>query len=138
MNFARGPARAFCDVVITMHVLLACPILLTSFSLGIERSLGFVMETEDSRQFTLRSILRISVLAAVAIIAISVPFFADFMNLIGAVANTLLIYIFPVVFHTRLTNRISIVKIIVLVVGILGGTMGTIDALTALYRDMYS
>lgn len=68
-------------------------------------------------------------MASVVLVACTIPFFADFMNLIGAVANTLLIFIFPVVvfysliqFHAKLFKVKNIaMSIIILLVGIIGG-----------------
>lgn len=76
-------------------------------------------------------------MALVVLIAVTIPYFSDFMNLIGAVANTLLIYIFPVVFHAKLfgVSR-GLLSALILVVGCIGGGMGTLDALSNLYHDV--
>jgi amino acid permease len=133
LNMPLGFTRILCQLVVTIHVILAIPILITTFSLDMERILKLSSSTEND-EFIKRAFLRFGILLLVVIVSITIPYFSDFMNLIGAVANTLLIYIFPVVvnhilfnpqFHFKLfkirTISTYILSAFIVIVGIIAG-----------------
>ncbi|KAJ3386908.1 hypothetical protein HDU92_002211 [Lobulomyces angularis] len=95
----KGFSSAVGTYLITTHVLLACPLLLISFSLEVERKFFFhLKENERLKSFTLRTI----VLGGVAITASVIPYFSDFMELLGAFVGSILMFIIPVVFDWKL------------------------------------
>ena len=139
LSLSAGWGRWLCQVVVTLHVILACPILLTTFSLDMERLLGFDMEQDPFKQ---RLALRAVIMSGVVTVALLIPYFADFMTLIGAVANTLLIFVFPIVFDAKLNGlgpwRLCLVHGFILLIGLVGGSLGCYQALLALYHDFQS
>ncbi|RUP42822.1 hypothetical protein BC936DRAFT_138036 [Jimgerdemannia flammicorona] len=87
-NFLSGIPKTATIVVITAHVLLAIPILMTSFAFEVE-------EPHPQNRVYFESHLPRYHRRLLAAAAIFVPFFGDFMSLLGALANCGLIeYIF--------------------------------------------
>ncbi|KAJ3276566.1 hypothetical protein HDV01_004099 [Terramyces sp. JEL0728] len=133
LNLPPGFSKTFGLAIITFHVVFACPLLLTTISLDLERALNF--NTVVSRSF-----LRIIILASICFLSVFLPYFADLMNLIGAVSNTMLIFILPVILDHVLHPSKSLPKMLlhlfIVIIGLVGGSMGTYDALLALYNDV--
>ncbi|RUS27896.1 LOW QUALITY PROTEIN: hypothetical protein BC938DRAFT_482598 [Jimgerdemannia flammicorona] len=87
-NFLSGIPKTATIVVITAHVLLVVPILMTSFAFEVE-------EPHPQNRVYFESHLPRYHRRLLAAAAIFVPFFGDFMSLLGALANCGLIeYIF--------------------------------------------
>lgn len=138
-SIPEGGAKIASIVIITVHVLMAAPILMTSFSLDLEKLFG-ISSFNHSRVMVvvLRFILRLTMLVIVAVIAAFVPFFGDILSLLGAFSNCTLILIFPIVFYLKLTGWRNkhwaelILCFFVVLVGIVGLVFGTISAIEAL------
>lgn len=141
-NLPTGGPKSASIIIITIHLILATPILLTSFALDVEKMLkinsehrSFVME------WGLRFLFRGTLIVAIAVVAIFVPFFGDFMSLLGAFSNCALVFIFPVLFYYKLTGYKGkpwyeyILAILTLLLGIVGLIFGTISAIQALDYD---
>ena len=70
-----------------------------------------------------------------------IPFFGDFMSLIGALANCLIVFVLPVVCYVKLFKRASLPWyeqlwcLLILAVGMIGCILGAADAIHALIRD---
>lgn len=70
-----------------------------------------------------------------------VPFFADFMSLIGALANCGLVFLLPILCYLKLTGWRNkkwyelVFCAITIFLGIVGCVFGTIDAIRALVHD---
>ncbi|KAF9180579.1 hypothetical protein BGZ51_009833 [Haplosporangium sp. Z 767] len=126
-------------VVIIIHVILAAPILLTSFALEFERLIdvtvarrGVVMER------VYRSVIRLAIVAVCGAIACTVPYFGDFLSLLGALGNCTLIFVLPILCYFKLVGwrhlkwyELVWCAIIVLI-GIISAIIGSIDAIKAL------
>lgn len=126
-------------VVIIIHVILAAPILLTSFALEFERLIdvtvarrGVVMER------VYRSIIRLVIVGVCGGIACTVPYFGDFLSLLGALGNCTLIFVLPILCYFKLIGwrhlkwyELVWCAIIVLI-GIISAVIGSIDAIKAL------
>ncbi|KAI8616794.1 transmembrane amino acid transporter protein-domain-containing protein [Chytriomyces sp. MP71] len=143
-NLPPGLASNFAVFLITVHVLFAIPILLTTLALEVERRIDMPrLSGNDARQEArVRAALRCGLLLLIVMLAIAIPFFKDFMTLLGAVANTALIFVFPVVFdfqlfgfQTRSTFE-KVFGIMILVVGVFGGVVGGFEAVVALVNDV--
>ncbi|KAJ3216418.1 hypothetical protein HDU67_009472 [Dinochytrium kinnereticum] len=142
-NLPPGPVSKFAIAVITGHVLLAIPVLITTFSLEMERRLGISGKAGRSvgTEAVMRAGLRVGIVVGITALAMAVPFFADFMTLLGAIANTNLIFVFPVLFDFSLfgfhhrTFKEKAIGVIILLVGIYGGVIGGWEAIMALVRD---
>ncbi|GAA5811733.1 hypothetical protein MFLAVUS_005175 [Mucor flavus] len=141
-NIPAGAAKMASTIIITLHVLMACPILMTSFALDLEKMFG-ISSFNHSRvvEHSLRFALRMAMVVLIAVIAIYVPFFGDFMSLLGAFSNCALILIFPIIFYLKLTGFRNkhwaelILCFFGVLLGIVGLIFGTISAIKALKAD---
>ncbi|KAI8098715.1 transmembrane amino acid transporter protein-domain-containing protein [Halteromyces radiatus] len=137
-----GPSKIAAQIIITLHVIFACPILLTALSLDLEK-LFKISSFHHSRlvEIALRMTLRIVMIVVVAAVAIEVPFFGDFLSLLGAFSNCGLVLIFPVAFYLRLTGVRNkpwyelIVCFLIVVLGIVGLIFGSKSAILNLRDD---
>ncbi|KAG0167512.1 hypothetical protein DFQ28_004182 [Apophysomyces sp. BC1034] len=141
-NLPDGPYKTAAAVIMTVHVILAAPILMTSFALDLEKLFG-ITTFNHSRfvEYVLRFGVRGTILVVTTVIAIFVPFFGDFMALLGAFSNCALVFIFPVVFYYKLTGFRNkpfyelILGFFVILMGIVGLIFGTKSAIEALRAD---
>lgn len=141
-NIPEGAAKMASTIIITLHVLMACPILMTSFALDLEKMFG-ISSFNHSRvvEHSLRFALRMVMVVLIAVIAIYVPFFGDFMSLLGAFSNCALILIFPIIFYLKLTGVRNkhwaelVLCFFGVLLGIVGLIFGTISAIKALKAD---
>ncbi|KAI9286777.1 transmembrane amino acid transporter protein-domain-containing protein [Umbelopsis sp. AD052] len=141
-NLANQGARMASQIIITIHVLLAVPILLTSLSLDFEAMFGITQERRGKTgEFVMRASLRVIIMIVVCVVAIYVPYFGDLLSLIGSFSNCLLVFTFPVVCYLKLTGvrnkpiyMLAWYALTVLL-GIVGLIFGTIDAVKALISD---
>ncbi|KAI9485341.1 MAG: transmembrane amino acid transporter protein-domain-containing protein [Benjaminiella poitrasii] len=137
-----GAAKTASEIIITIHIILAAPILMTSFALDLEKLFG-ISSFHHSRfmEIMLRLLLRMTMVVIITVIAIFVPFFGDFMSLLGAFSNCALILIFPILFYLKLTGVRNkrwyelVLCFFVVLLGIVGLIFGTISAIEALKAD---
>ncbi|KAI9025996.1 transmembrane amino acid transporter protein-domain-containing protein [Phycomyces nitens] len=141
-NLPEGGAKIASVIIITVHVLLATPILLTSFALDLEKMFRISTGKFSPKiERALCSAMRLGLMVIITVIAIYVPFFGDFMSLLGAFSNCALIFIFPVIFYFKLTGFRGkawweyILAFFTVLLGVVGLIFGTISACQALNRD---
>jgi amino acid permease len=141
-NLPVGGPKSASIIIITIHLIFATPILLTSFALDVEKMLKINPEHRSFvAEWSLRFLFRGVLMVAIAVIAIFVPFFGDFMSLLGAFSNCALIFIFPVIFYYKLTGIRGkpwydyILAFLTLLLGTVGLIFGTISAIQALNYD---
>src|SRR6185312_3560757 len=80
-NLPAGFSVTLSIAMITIHVLLALPIYLTSFALDIEKFLKIDKSIIGARnEFVYRVFLRVLLMSFIIWVAVSVPFFADWMS----------------------------------------------------------
>ena len=104
-SLPESPAKLAAIVIITAHVLLAMPVLMTSFALDCEKILRIsTFHHSKYVEFILRFILRVVYIVIVTVIAVLVRSFGNIMALLGAFSNCTLIFIFPIIFYYRLTG----------------------------------
>ncbi|RIA81204.1 transmembrane amino acid transporter protein [Glomus cerebriforme] len=143
-NLPQGLAVSITIIMITIHVLLALPIYQTAFALEIEEYLSINITTlGKTREFTYRAITRVFTVIFTVYIAITFPYFADVMSLLGALGNGVLLNIMPISIWIKLFgwNCLNGWKEKSWVISILlfsgfGAVIGTIDAIRALYLDI--
>jgi amino acid permease len=141
LAFLPGIVTTFAMAIVTVHVLLACPVLVTTFSMDAERALKIDAPVDTTKQRLYRTLMRTLTMVIVALVAISIPYFSDFMTLIGSASNTMLIFVFPIIFHYKLFGRkhISVwenlARLCIVLIGILAGVVGGSQAVYALYMD---
>ncbi|KAI8074711.1 transmembrane amino acid transporter protein-domain-containing protein [Gongronella butleri] len=104
-SISPGVPRTIAIILMTIHVLTATPILVTSFSLDVEEMANVTVERFGRfGEFAIRAIFRLVIMVFVCVIACTVPRFGDLMSLIGAFANCILIFVLPVCFYYKLTG----------------------------------
>ncbi|KAI8072217.1 transmembrane amino acid transporter protein-domain-containing protein [Gilbertella persicaria] len=138
-------ARMVAVIVMTVHVILAIPIYTISFSLEFEEWIKCSDEKYGKfGAWAVRSIVRTATMAILVVLAIFVPYFDDFMSLIGALANCGLVFLLPVSCYLKLTGirnkpwyELAFCAL-TLFLGIIGCIFGSIDAIKALIRDFNS
>ncbi|KAI8089843.1 transmembrane amino acid transporter protein-domain-containing protein [Halteromyces radiatus] len=138
-NLPAGVGQTIAIVLITLHVLMAAPLLTTSLSLDLEDMFNITVERFGKwKEFFIRACLRIAIIVIVAIIACFVPYFSLLMGLIGSFSNCVLIFVFPVLYYFKLTGfrNKPIYEIawcfLTIVLGIVGLIFGTRDAILGL------
>ncbi|OBZ89732.1 Vesicular inhibitory amino acid transporter [Choanephora cucurbitarum] len=141
-SLPSGGPKSASIIIITIHLILATPILLTSFALDLEKMLKINSEHRSFViEWSMRLLLRGTLIVAIAVIAIYVPFFGDFMSLLGAFSNSALVLIFPVLFYYKLTGIRGkpwydyVLALLTLLLGVVGLIFGTISAIQALNTD---
>ncbi|KAH8556153.1 transmembrane amino acid transporter protein-domain-containing protein [Umbelopsis sp. PMI_123] len=137
-------ARMASQIIITVHVLLAVPILIASLSLDFEAIFNITQTRRGKTgEFVMRAILRIIIMVVVCVVAIYVPYFGDLLSLIGSFSNCLLVFTFPVVCYLKLTGiRNKPIYMLAwygltVLLGIVGLIFGTIDSVKALIYDFH-
>ncbi|KAJ9071646.1 hypothetical protein DSO57_1034935 [Entomophthora muscae] len=123
---------------ITLHLIVAAPLLLLSFSIEVEGTLGITSKLSPPVESGVRYLFRLVLIGTLTSIAVFLPHFGAFMSLLGAISSLVIIYLTPVVCHLKLfgfTNRswktyVSMATCILL--GVLGGVLGAISAIQEL------
>ncbi|KAG0778207.1 hypothetical protein G6F22_011370 [Rhizopus arrhizus] len=137
-----GAGRMVAVIVMTIHVILAIPIYTTSFSLEMEKWTNATDERLGKvKAWLARALIRTICMAILVVLAIFVPYFDDFMSLVGALANCGLVFLLPVLCYLKLTGvrNKPIYELafcaLTLLLGVVGCVFGTIDAIKALVHD---
>jgi amino acid permease len=135
-------AKMIAMIVMTIHVILAIPIYTTSFSLEFEKWTDFTDERIGKfKAWVARAIIRTCTMGVLVILAIFIPYFDDFMGLIGALSNCGLVFLLPILCYLKLTGIRSkpwyelAFCALTLFLGIIGCVFGTIDAIKSLIHD---
>jgi len=128
--------------VIIIHVILASPILLTSFALEFERLVDITVARRGKvMERVYRSLLRLAIVAVCGGIACTVPYFGDFLSLLGALGNCTLIFVLPILCYFKLIGwrQMKWYELvwcaIIVIIGVVSAVIGSIDAIKALRID---
>lgn len=139
-----SPAKTAAAIIITIHIILATPLLVTSLALDCERMLQITPEKRSKwAEWTLRILFRAAMMVVVVVVAIFVPYFGDFMSMLGAVANCLIIFAFPVLCYLKLTGirNKPIYELawcfLCVLLGVVGLVFGSMEAGKALQSDFH-
>ncbi|KAJ3379508.1 hypothetical protein HDU84_006611 [Entophlyctis sp. JEL0112] len=145
-NLPKGLVSNFSVFVITAHVLFAIPVLITTFALDVERRVGIVkMAKGDAKKEEMyRKALRCVVMIVIVAFALAIPFFKDFMTLLGAVANTVggvsvVVLVTLKVFQPKGPDFCVSEKafgVFIMLVGLFGGVVGGYEAVVTLINDV--
>jgi hypothetical protein len=129
-------------IVMTIHVIFAIPIFTTSFSFGFEKSVNASEESLGKiGAWSACAVIRTCTMVILVILAAFIPFFGDFMDLIGALANCGLVFLLLILCYLKLTgvrNKPACELAfcgLTLFSGIIGCVFGTIDSVKALITD---
>lgn len=141
-SLPENASRKVATIMIIAHVLLAAPVLMTSFALEVERIFSVTIERRGRfGERIWRTLIRLGIMGVVGGIACLVPFFDSFLSLLGAFGNCMLIYVMPIGFYWKLIGWRTMKWYelvwcgIILVIGLLGCVIGSMDAIKALHKD---
>ncbi|KAJ2704856.1 hypothetical protein H4R19_005189 [Coemansia spiralis] len=141
-SIPTGAPATIAKIMITLHVIVAAPIMFLSFFLEIEQQWRITPERlGKKREFTVRLVYRSVVVAAVCGVSLAIPYFADFLSLISSIACVTMFAIIPVVCYLKLFgHRIApwyekIWMVVVLAIGAVASIWGSIDAIKSLIKD---
>ncbi|KAJ2306829.1 hypothetical protein IWW55_001262 [Coemansia sp. RSA 2706] len=141
-SIPTGAPATIAKIMITLHVIIAAPIMLLSFYLEIEKQWDITPERlGKKREFTVRLVYRSIVVAAVCGVSLAIPYFSDFLSLISSIACVTMYAILPVICYLKLYgHRIApwyekIWMVFVLAVGAVASIWGSIDAIKNLIKD---
>ncbi|KAG1468839.1 hypothetical protein G6F56_003606 [Rhizopus delemar] len=137
-----GAGKLLSMIVMTIHVIFAIPIYSTSFSLEFEKFINCTDERFGKfGSWVIRSIIRSCTMVILVILACFIPYFDDFMGLIGALANCGLVFLLPILCYLKLTGirnkpwyELAFCAL-TLFLGIIGCVFGTIDSIKSLIKD---
>ncbi|RKP34869.1 transmembrane amino acid transporter protein-domain-containing protein, partial [Dimargaris cristalligena] len=140
-NLRNGIPKTIALILISLHVILAAPIMLTTFALEIEKSRNITVERFGKvKEFVVRFIFRSLVVAALFGIAAAIPYFSDVLNLVGALSTTAVFFIFPLVWYVKLFGigilnwRERVFGVVILILGVVGLVIGSIQAIQGLVK----
>jgi hypothetical protein len=142
-SLPSGLAVLITVLMISIHILLALPIYQTAFALEIEEYLSINITLGKNREFIYRAIIRILTVLFTVYIAVTFPYFADIMSLLGALGNGVLLIIMPISTWIKLFGwnclndwKEKIWVIFALAFSAFGAIVGTVDSIRALYLDI--
>ncbi|RKP07203.1 transmembrane amino acid transporter protein-domain-containing protein [Thamnocephalis sphaerospora] len=142
LHLPAGTASFCANVLITIHVLLAAPILITSFTLDLERAWGIeVQRIGRVKEFLGRAFIRTASVTVAALIAMYMPSFGSFMSLLGAIDTCMLVFVLPIICYMRLFGWRSIRPLelvwcaIILIIGLMGCVLGSISAVKEMMEE---
>ncbi|OAQ36074.1 hypothetical protein K457DRAFT_86193 [Linnemannia elongata AG-77] len=140
-NLPGGATRTISTIIITLHVLLAIPLFMTTFNLQIESALKLESRGLSTKtEWFYRAIIRTLSMILVATIALFFPYFGQMMSLLGALSDGMLTFVFPVVFYLKLYGIKKVGKIelvimaFIIIIGTAGSAIGTVDAVKELAK----
>ncbi|ORY01308.1 hypothetical protein K493DRAFT_323485 [Basidiobolus meristosporus CBS 931.73] len=138
-NLPHGVTTSVAIVMITVHVALAAPLNLISFSNEME----IMWSINDTcytplKAFCLRFALRSFILVILTIIGVFLPYFGPLMSLIGGVGYPIILFLAPIVLYLKLFGLQSmgwperVWCILIAIIAIVGLVLGTKDAIIQL------
>ncbi|KAK3831237.1 MAG: transmembrane amino acid transporter protein-domain-containing protein [Linnemannia elongata] len=140
-NLPGGATRSISTIIITLHVLLAIPLFMTTFNLQIESALKLESRGLSTKtEWLYRAIIRTLSMILVATIALFFPYFEQMMSLLGALSDGMLTFVFPLVFYLKLYGIKKVGKFelvimgLIIIVGTAGSAIGTVDAIKGLAK----
>ncbi|KAJ2055644.1 hypothetical protein GGI17_006571 [Coemansia sp. S146] len=103
LSLPPGIAIVVANAMITAHVLLACPIILTAVFIEAENDLNITSVAGSSTRERLYSILfRTAMMLVIAMTALFVSDFPKIVTILGAVAASMVVFVIPVACYVRL------------------------------------
>jgi len=116
-------------ILITLHVLLTYPVLMTLFLTELE----CVLELEPGIKAYIpkRTALRLFAVGMTIVVAVFVPYFDTMMSLVGAVCVIMVTFVLPASFFLKLhakTVADKVLPVLVVIIGVTGGSIGAVQA----------
>ncbi|KAJ1916733.1 hypothetical protein H4219_003603 [Mycoemilia scoparia] len=140
LNMKSGPLLIIANSMVTAHAILTAPIMMASVCMNLEQDLNVVPVTRPrSEQKIRRFLFRTFMMLVVFCLAYYCPYFDDLVQLIGAFAESLLVFVFPAMFYLILQSKKGPLSIftwawcsLVILVGLYCCTAGTWSGITSL------
>ncbi|KAJ1894380.1 hypothetical protein LPJ66_005223 [Kickxella alabastrina] len=102
-NLPQNAATKAAKVLISLHVILAAPIIAASFAFELENALGITCEQLGRvKELVYRVLFRTMFFAAMTGVALGIPYFGSVMALVGAFSTSLMVCVIPVVCYLKL------------------------------------
>ncbi|KAI9477565.1 hypothetical protein IWW42_000945 [Coemansia sp. RSA 1085] len=103
LSLPPGIAVVTAKAMITAHVLLACPILLTAVFMEAERDLGISAGALGAtKEWLYRAAFRTVLMLAITFAALFVSDFSKVVPILGAIAASMVVFVIPVACYIRL------------------------------------
>ncbi|KAJ2661722.1 hypothetical protein IWW48_002268 [Coemansia sp. RSA 1200] len=146
LSLPSGIAVVIADAMITVHVLLACPVLLTAVFIEAENDLGIGAASASTGVNPVwaawySKLMRSLLMAMVAFFAVFVSDFSKVVPILGAVAGSLAVFVIPVACYIRLFNSQRAFSAweyawcaLIVCVGLVCLVIGTSQAVADLYK----
>ncbi|KAJ1957041.1 hypothetical protein GGI12_005138 [Dipsacomyces acuminosporus] len=141
-SIPTGPPATVAKIMITIHVIIAAPIMLLSFYLEVENQWNITAENlGKKKEFTIRLIYRSVVVAIICAVSLAIPYFSDFLSLISSIACVTMFAIIPIVCYLKLFGfKVApwyekIWMAVVLAIGMVACIWGSVDAIKSLIND---
>jgi amino acid permease len=134
-NWVQQAAKA----LVTLHVLLTYPVLMTLLLGEVEKSIGLM--PGEQGYLCKRSELRALFVAATVGVAAFVPYFDTMMSLVGAICVVMTTFVMPAVFYLKLRAKAwaqRLVPVLVALLGTVGGIVGAVQATIELWDKVSS
>ncbi|KAJ1655358.1 hypothetical protein IWQ61_004881 [Dispira simplex] len=145
INLPGGTALTVANVMVTTHVLLTTPIMMSSVSSEFESDLEAKYQLgAPYSSFLMRAVVRVPLMVLTMLIAAFVPYFADVMALLGSLVFAMLIFVLPVMIHGKLFGwhnqswSTYAWNILIIAIGGVCCVVGSYQAILALIRDFQS
>ncbi|KAG2220852.1 hypothetical protein INT45_010914 [Circinella minor] len=144
-----GIARMIAIIMVTLHVVTACPLLLVSFALDCENLMNITVERyggSKKKELLVRACFRTGIMIFVAVVGILIPFFDVLMSLLGALSNSALVFILPVAFYWKLDGfrnkkiyelAFGALTLLYGLVALVFGTWSAVEALVDTFANGY-
>ncbi|KAK9718494.1 hypothetical protein K7432_005443 [Basidiobolus ranarum] len=142
-NNLTGGGKISAIILITVHIIMASPLYLTSFANEMEDLLKIDRQHHSkAREFILRSILRTFILASTTLVAMYVPYMSDFMSLIGSLSYSIILFMAPVTLYIKLYGFKKLAKwemvacFLIMVIALAACILGTKDSLLQFQKSV--
>ncbi|KAJ2379038.1 hypothetical protein IW150_000430 [Coemansia sp. RSA 2607] len=142
-NLPRNAATKAAKVLISLHVILAAPIIAASFAFELENALGITQEQMGRfKELMCRIAFRTVFFAAMTGVALGIPYFGDVMALVGAFSTSVLLCVIPPACYLKLKGwgnvrwHMRVICIAVIALGIYILVLGAKGAVEDLRADI--
>mmetsp|Transcript_33465 Transcript_33465/g.53301 ORF Transcript_33465/g.53301 Transcript_33465/m.53301 type:complete len:417 (+) Transcript_33465:54-1304(+) len=126
-------------ILVTLHVFLTYPVLMTLFLTEFEKSIQ--LQPGSFAYLPKRTALRGLLVAMTVLVAVFVPYFDSMMSLVGAVCVVMTTFVLPAAFFLKLrarTLRERVLPVVVAAIGLVGGSIGAVQAMQDLIQKVSS
>ncbi|KAJ1942978.1 hypothetical protein EC988_006354, partial [Linderina pennispora] len=102
-NLPRGAPSVAAQIMIVIHVIIAVPVLMTSFAMEVEKSFNITPQFMGKwKERITRTTIRTVLLAALMGVSMAIPYFSQVMTLVGALSTGCVFLIEPILFYWKL------------------------------------